>query len=185
MTVWACCMLQTLHCYSVTNFITFDLPLSSFPLPEEWICLTPPQTHLPFHPPRPPVKQRHATFVVCPCPYQRRASNVLNFQLEVIHLSLCLHLSRCLAPQFNSHSRFCWFFFSFFFLCSFCFYVFCQQSMDCYLISSGGTSQCHSLGFITHSGISIYCTGVLSPVFLQLCRVWGQQAEFNKGQIVS
>lgn len=42
--------------------------------------------------------------------------------------------------------------------------------LDRYLMSSGETRQCDSLGFITHedSGISlkssIYCTGVLFPV---------------------
>lgn len=77
-----------------------------FPSPRGMDLSSPPQTHLPLtapphtHPPLMRLKQRHATFAVRPCHYQWKASNVLNFQLEAIHLSLCLHLRCCFHSWF-------------------------------------------------------------------------------------
>ena len=57
-----------------------------------------------------------------------------------------------------------------FFFVRFAFMCTRGDPLDRYLMSSGGTRQCDSLGFITHedSGISlkssIYCTRVLSSV---------------------
>lgn len=184
MTVWACCMPQTLCCPELLHTHPTSASLlmcwsSLLPSPQEWIHQPHPLSHPPSLVLLPSVWLEAATSAVCLCHRCPLCLMVISTdQQNVFHPISSIRgcfFSCCLASLFHGRVQFCLSvcFFSFF-LFPFCFLCVPGAIHQTCLMSSGGTRRCDSLGFITHEDPAIvlksciYCVRVLSPV-MRVC----------------
>lgn len=167
MFVWACCMPQnTVLLSSYTPNVKFHTFIHCAPPhPRGMNSSAPPSVWL---------KQPHATsvllsfrhYLLCLIDKVKRAANVYHYSLS--HSPESLSSSKLLFGF--THSLLYTVLLTFFFFVYSAFLCHWVGPLDRSLISSGGTRQCDSLGFITHEypGISsksgLYCTWVLYPV---------------------
>lgn len=157
MTDWACCMPQNTVLYILINFHTF---ISwSRPLQGMDPCVPPP-------PPHPLLCVAEATKCNSICSLSllpSLLSVITSKELEMCFISLS-HSSKSVFIRavvwlypFTVHICFCKHFFCFVFFNFFAYMCYRGDPLDLCLISSAGTRQCDSLGFITHenSGMSL------------------------------